>query len=91
MSTDLATIPMTVYPVVLPIPPPLLGPEDVLRAFLEGRKASTLRSYSYDLSDFAGFVDRPIPARECPLLLSLCPRACQRLVFRYRAELTRVV
>jgi len=38
------------------IPPRLIGPEDVLAAFLAGRNAHTHRAYDADLRDFSRFV-----------------------------------
>lgn len=38
------------------VPPRLIGPEDVLAAFLAGRNAHTHRAYDADLRDFARFV-----------------------------------
>lgn len=87
MSTDLATIP-TPYPALdFPITPAPLGPEDVLRAFLEGRKASTLRSYSYDLADFSKFLGAIDARAGMALLLALPHGHANKVVFQYRAAL----
>ncbi len=80
----------------LPVPravPSLPAPSlanDVLEAFLAGRKQNTLEAYLFDLTDFARFAGTADPAAAVEALLAAGHGEANRFAMKYRAHLTEL-
>jgi integrase/recombinase XerC len=83
MSTELATVPPAPH-----FSPPAIGEVDLIKAFLSGRKETTLRAYDKDLRDFGRFVGAPSPSAAVELLLGLPHGEANAAVLAYRAHMT---
>jgi integrase/recombinase XerC len=73
--------------VVRPARAPAVRRVDLLEAFLAGRKATTLRAYTADLSDFAGWAGKPSPGAACDWLFALGAAEANATALEYRASL----
>jgi integrase/recombinase XerC len=78
-----AATPPLVAALVLP------GAEHLMRAFLDGRRASTLDAYERDLDDFARFVQMPDARRAMGVLLAAGQGAANAVALEYKAHLGR--
>jgi integrase/recombinase XerC len=66
---------------------PAVPASDVVEAFLAGRKPRTLKSYKFDLSDFARFAGAPSEAAAAELLLAAGHGEANRVALAYLAHM----
>jgi integrase/recombinase XerC len=78
-----ALVPSPIAGALVPVSPA----EQLLRAFLSGRSAETLRAYRRDVQDFAAFASVPGTAAAAQLLLAGGHGQANAAVLAYRAHL----
>lgn len=66
---------------------PMVSADDILDAFLSGRKRTTWKAYQHDLTDFAGFLGITSPAAAAEALVAAGHGAANRIVMAYRAQM----
>ena len=64
-----------------------MGVDDLVRAFLAGRKKTTIEAYSRDLQDFARFLQMENANEAATALLALSPGQANALALRFKAYL----
>jgi integrase/recombinase XerC len=60
-----------------------------MRSFLEGRNQRTMRAYTFDLEDFAGFVGASGPGAAVEILLAAGHGVANRMADAYRADMIK--
>jgi integrase/recombinase XerC len=81
-------VPIAPEPAVYAVPA-IAGPADIITAWLDGRTATTLKAYTFDLGDFARFLEAPGPAAAVEMFLMGGSGLANRLALSYRADMLR--
>jgi hypothetical protein len=80
----IALAPTTANRLALPAPSPA---DDLVRLFLDGRKATTVNAYRQSLDDFAHYLGAPTIDAAARLLIGRGHGGANHLVMNYRADL----